>query len=793
MPTKLTLKTIAILLVTLSCAALINLKASHPSSLVNGFSTPPSGLISWWPADGTANDIVHGNHGTLQNGATFAPGRFGQAYSFDGVDDVVLLPNAANLNFYETSPMTIEMWVYKTGGAGTMHLFGKREACNNDFQYQLAFDPGGLVFGGLGFDGGYIRAQGVQLPLNMWTHIAGTFDGSTLRLYINGQSVWTGAGSLGPVNNASTVIGGTGSCEHFAGLLDEVKIFNRALSPAEIQAEADATPSPTPTSTPTPPPCGTGQIETYDLAADWSDASNPNDPWSYNEGTHPLPFQPIWEPSFGPAWAYAPWPNFGHVPFWAKTRISSSIDGFEIGDVIGHSSDSGRGENFAPANVTWTSPSNGNISISGSAWISPSIDRSNRWELYLNGTLLSGGNMLAHGGYYRSNPFDFAAGSGGPAILNNIPVSAGDVVKLQIIKLSTFGHLVGVNLRITSSTCTSDTTSPLITCPTDISIAGDSPGSCSATFDPGVASATDDSSSVTVVGVRSDGQLLNAPYPLGEITITWTATDAAGNQASCQQLITVTNRNPEVMITGPSSGTISAVGTPVSFTGTFTDNPGGTHTAIWMFEDITQVATVVEPVGSTSGLANTTYTFSTPGVYQVKLIVVDGCGGMGTATVVDDFDAIVVIYDPNGGYVTGGGWINSPTGAYQLDPSLTGKANFGFVSKYQQGASVPTGQTEFQFKVASLNFHSSSYEWMVVAGARAQFKGTGTINGSGNYGFLLTAIEGQVSGGGGVDKFRIKIWDKNNGGDIVYDNKIGSANNSSDATELGGGSIVIHE
>ena len=120
---------------------------------------------------------------------------------------------------------------------------------------------------------------------------------------------------------------------------------------------------------------------------------------------------------------------------------------------------------------------------------------------------------------------------------------------------------------------------------------------------------------------------------------------------------------------------------------------------------------------------------------------------------------LLAVYDPDGGFVTGGGWINSPLGAYTPDPSLTGKANFGFVSKYKKGATIPTGVTEFQFKVANLNFYSNTYEWLVVAGARAQYKGTGTINGGGNYGFMLTAIDGAISGGGGIDKFRIKIWD----------------------------------
>jgi hypothetical protein len=121
---------------------------------------------------------------------------------------------------------------------------------------------------------------------------------------------------------------------------------------------------------------------------------------------------------------------------------------------------------------------------------------------------------------------------------------------------------------------------------------------------------------------------------------------------------------------------------------------------------------------------------------------------------------------------------------------LTGKANFGFVSKYQKGATIPSGNTEFQFKAGNLNFKSSSYEWLVIAGARAQFKGEGTINGAGNYGFMLTAIDGQISGGGGSDKFRIKIWD---GETIVYDNQIGDLDDADPLTLLGGGSIVIHK
>jgi len=72
------------------------------------------------------------------------------------------------------------------------------------------------------------------------------------------------------------------------------------------------------------------------------------------------------------------------------------------------------------------------------------------------------------------------------------------------------------------------------------------------------------------------------------------------------------------------------------------------------------------------------------------------------------------------------------------------------------------------------------------------FNGDGTINGSGDYGFLLTANDGQVNGGGGEDKFRIKIWEKATE-TIVYDNQMGDADNGDASTVIGGGSIVIHK
>ena len=245
----------------------------------------------------------------------------------------------------------------------------------------------------------------------------------------------------------------------------------------------------------------------------------------------------------------------------------------------------------------------------------------------------------------------------------------------------------------------------------------------------------------------------------------------------------------------PVLGAISAndpvaVGSAVAVSAKFTDaDTADTHTAIWTWGDGSPTQSGLVAETSSAGTATGSHAFAAAGVYTISLKITDQAGL--TAQVSRD----IVVYDPSAGFVTGGGWIFSPPGAYKANETLVGKATFGFVSKYLKGAKVPTGNTEFQFQTAKLNFHSETYDWLVVAGARAQYKGVGTVNGSGNYGFLLTAIDGQISGGGGVDKFRIKIWDKNNEDKIVYDNQV--SGDTSDAgtpnTVLGGGSIVIHK
>ena len=131
--------------------------------------------------------------------------------------------------------------------------------------------------------------------------------------------------------------------------------------------------------------------------------------------------------------------------------------------------------------------------------------------------------------------------------------------------------------------------------------------------------------------------------------------------------------------------------------------------------------------------------------------------------------------------MTGGGFSQSPVQAYTDNSDITGKANYGFVSKYKKGALTPSGQTSFIFEEAGLKFMSSSYDWLVVTEAGcAKYKGVGRVNGGAQtYEFILTACDNGEGGGVG-DTFRIQI-------DGVYDNLLDPDDVLSyDGTVIGG-------
>jgi len=271
------------------------------------------------------------------------------------------------------------------------------------------------------------------------------------------------------------------------------------------------------------------------------------------------------------------------------------------------------------------------------------------------------------------------------------------------------------------------------------------------------------------------------PYHTYKVSVV--VTDSFGESASGSLEYTVHNVPPVIeTLSGPAEPLPD--GTEIVVEVTFSD-VGTLDTHVVDFDWGDGTMTFVElDLGDRSAWAS--HTYPAPGVYVVTVTVTDDDTGSATAS-----SEYVVLYDPTGSFVTGGGWIQSPPGAYVLDPLITGRAHFGFVSRYHRDANVPSGKTEFRFHAADLDFRATDFEWLVVAGAHAKFKGWGQINRAGDYGFMVSARDSALPGGGDADAFRIQIWDRATE-IVVYDNQFEDDELADATTAIGGGAITIH-
>ena len=233
-------------------------------------------------------------------------------------------------------------------------------------------------------------------------------------------------------------------------------------------------------------------------------------------------------------------------------------------------------------------------------------------------------------------------------------------------------------------------------------------------------------------------------FPVGLTTISYSATDSNDNVSNYSFDVTVNNTfsptNTAVIIAGIDP--IQA-GTDFSLSADFIDD--NLTSVTWYFSsdgDFTMgdMAEITDTSGTISGgVVSGTFNFdaSQTGVYTVKVVVEDACGETAEAT----YD-YVVVYDPSGGFVTGGGWFNSVAGNMPHNTSAAGKANFGFVAKYKTGKNNVLelgGNTNFQFKAGDFHFKSNVYDEMslvISGGKKATYRGVGTVNRSGSHKFL---------------------------------------------------------
>ena len=194
-------------------------------------------------------------NGTILQAARVAAGKIGRGLSFDGVNDWVTVNDITASPLDLTTGMTIEAWVNPAAMSGweTVVLKERGAAGTGLLSYALYAHDGAPQGNGFAGPAGYLRPapansttdQGVRqashtaIPLNTWTHLATTYDGASQRFYINGVLVATRAqtGSIAVGNQPLRIGGNNVSGEFFRGIIDEVRVYNRALSAADITAD----------------------------------------------------------------------------------------------------------------------------------------------------------------------------------------------------------------------------------------------------------------------------------------------------------------------------------------------------------------------------------------------------------------------------------------------------------------------------------------------------------------------------------------------------------------------------
>jgi uncharacterized protein (TIGR02145 family) len=198
--------------------------------------TLTNGLVGYWPFCGNANDASgNGNNGTV-NGATLTTDRFGNvgsAYDFNGA--TIEVPHNASLGFNPTGSFTVVFWFLKNSNSTPQHFMGKRSQYAHTFNWQLTCETNQMTFGS-GYGPGIYNGlfYGTVQPSNIWTHLCAQYTNGFWILYLNGVQVSTSMLSANPDITSVLTFGNSGNFDPFIGKLDDIGIYNRAITQQEI-------------------------------------------------------------------------------------------------------------------------------------------------------------------------------------------------------------------------------------------------------------------------------------------------------------------------------------------------------------------------------------------------------------------------------------------------------------------------------------------------------------------------------------------------------------------------------
>jgi hypothetical protein len=200
---------------------------------------PLPGLVSWWPGDVDADDLQSSNRGRLRNGAAIKPAYVDDGFILDGIDDKIVIPDSANQSL---DGLTFSAWVYWDGFT------------ESDLTAVIASKPGAYELGIHNFGGPEIYLELTQvggtktiltteynhMPRERWAYVTVTYDNvyGGLNIYIDGDpyasTVLLDRGAIAP-SESDLTLGATEDGSHFKGMIDEVELYNRGLSRAEIE------------------------------------------------------------------------------------------------------------------------------------------------------------------------------------------------------------------------------------------------------------------------------------------------------------------------------------------------------------------------------------------------------------------------------------------------------------------------------------------------------------------------------------------------------------------------------
>lgn len=201
-------------------------------------------IVGWWPGEQLYLDVVGTNNGVPQGGTTFGAGEVGYGFLFNGATARIVVPDAPTLRL--TNALTVEAWVNPRSYSGFARgILQKWGGVLDQRNYSFDINPDGRGYIIVSSDGGFVNVLQLfgtsTVTLNQWTHLAATYDGTTLRYFVNGRLENSAAWTQGMFAGTSPVIIGaafgntTNSVmSHFDGQIDEATIYNRALTPTEI-------------------------------------------------------------------------------------------------------------------------------------------------------------------------------------------------------------------------------------------------------------------------------------------------------------------------------------------------------------------------------------------------------------------------------------------------------------------------------------------------------------------------------------------------------------------------------